>query len=188
MRIGRRSTLIAGVILGLFLARMVAPTIIGDAIISAGLRSPRILSLPFVGDIAADRLGDRITAPAGSDATLVTVVIDPGSSTASIALQLKGEGLIADETGFIVAVSRAGLDGRLQAGRFRVAASMTPNEIAQALSTPYHEPSIAVELRPPLVLNSCVLVEILPAAPEPVLIVCAVRPSLASTAGTIVPS
>ena len=120
MRFGRRSTLIAGVLLGLFLSRMAAPTIIGDAIISAGLRSPRILSLPFVGDIAADRLGDRITAPAGSDATLVTVVIDPGSSTASIALQLKGEGLIADETGFIVAVSRAGLDGRLQIGRAHV--------------------------------------------------------------------
>lgn len=156
MRLGGRGTLIVGVLLALLLARLAAPMIIGDALISAGLRSPKILSLPFLGDIAADRLGDRITAPAGSDTALITVVIDPGSSTASIATQLKGAGLIADETGFIVAVSRAGLDGLLQAGRFRVAASMTPVQIAQALSTPYHEPAIAVELRPGLRMEQIV--------------------------------
>ena len=37
--------------------RLVAPAVIGDALVSAGLRSPKILSLPILGDIAADRLG-----------------------------------------------------------------------------------------------------------------------------------
>lgn len=153
---GGRWRLLIAALLALVALRLVAPALIGDALVTAGLRSPKILSLPFIGDIAADRLGDRITAPAGDDDTLVTVVIAPGSSTASIATQLKDAGLIADETGFIVAVSRAGLDGLLQAGRFRVAASMTPAEVAETLSTPYREPAIAVELRPGLRIEQIV--------------------------------
>ena len=53
MNFGTRGTLIAGALLALLVARLAAPTIIGDALISAGLRSPKILSLPFLGDIAA---------------------------------------------------------------------------------------------------------------------------------------
>ena len=147
---------LGAIVLALILGRVAAPALIGDALVSASLRSPALLSLPLLGDIVVDRLGDRISAPAGSDTTLVTVEIAAGSSSSEIAAQLYEAGLIGDETGFIVAVSRAGLEGGLQAGLFQVAASMTPSEIAVALTQPYREPAIAVQLRAGLRLEQIV--------------------------------
>jgi UPF0755 protein len=140
----------------LLLGRAAAPALIGDALVSASLRSPALLSLPLLGDIVVERLGDRIKRPAGTDTTLVTVEIAAGSSSSEIAAQLYKAGLIGDETGFIVAVSRAGLEGGLQAGLFQVAASMTPSEIAVTLTQPYREPAIAVQLRAGLRLEQIV--------------------------------
>jgi UPF0755 protein len=147
---------LGAIVLALVLGRVAAPALIGDALVSASLRSPALLSLPLLGDIVVDRLGDRISAPAGTDTTLVTVEIAAGSSSSQIAAQLYEAGLIGDETGFIVAVSRAGLEGGLQAGLFQVAASMTPSEIAVALTQPYREPAIAVQLRAGLRLEQIV--------------------------------
>ena len=147
---------LGAIVLALVLGRAAAPALIGDALVSASLRSPALLSLPLLGDIVVDRLGDRISAPAGSDTTLVTVEIAAGSSSSEIAAQLYEAGLIGDETGFIVAVSRAGLEGGLQAGLFQVAASMTPSEIAVTLTQPYREPAIAVQLRAGLRLEQIV--------------------------------
>ena len=147
---------LGAIVLALVLGRVAAPALIGDVLVSASLRSPALLSLPLLGDIVVERLGDRISAPAGSDTTLVTVEIAAGSSSSEIAAQLFEAGLIGDETGFIVAVSRAGLEGGLQAGLFQVAASMTPREIAVALTQPYREPAIAVQLRAGLRLEQIV--------------------------------
>ena len=147
---------LGAIVLALVLGRVAAPALIGDVLVSASLRSPALLSLPLLGDIVVERLGDRISAPAGSDTTLVTVEIAAGSSSSEIATQLHDAGLIGDETGFIVAVSRAGLEGGLQAGLFQVAASMTPSEIAVALTQPYREPAIAVQLRAGLRLEQIV--------------------------------
>ena len=147
---------LGAIVLALVLGRVAAPGLIGDVLVSASLRSPALLSLPLLGDIVVERLGDRISAPARSDTTLVTVEIAAGSSSSEIAAQLYEAGLIGDETGFIVAVSRAGLEGGLQAGLFQVAASMTPSEIAVALTQPYREPAIAVQLRAGLRLEQIV--------------------------------
>ena len=147
---------LGAIVLALVLGRVAAPALIGDALVSASLRSPALLSLPLLGDIVVERLGDRISAPAGTDTTLVTVEIAAGSSSSEIAAQLYKAGLIGDETGFIVAVSRAGLEGGLQAGLFQVAASMTPSEIAVTLTQPYREPAIAVQLRAGLRLEQIV--------------------------------
>jgi len=152
----RRLALLATFLLLLAVGRAAAPSLVGDALISAGLRSPGILSLPLVGDIAVERLGTRISAPASDDTSLVNVEIVAGSSTAAIAEQLYSAGLIADPTGFIVAVGRAGLEGQLQAGVFRVSGSMTPAEVAAALTQPYREPAIAVQLRAGLRLEQIV--------------------------------
>jgi UPF0755 protein len=152
----RRLGLLAALILLLATGRAAAPSIVGDVLIGAGLRSPGILSLPLIGDIAVDRLGPRISEPASNDATLVNVEIAPGSSTAAIAEQLFASGLIGDPIGFIVAVGRAGFEGQLQAGTFQVAGSMTPAEVAAALTRPYREPTIAVQLRAGLRLEQIV--------------------------------
>jgi len=137
----------AGLVLALVLFRVAAPPLIGDALITAGVRSQGFASLPIVSDIIKERLGTRTTAAAGSDTALVKVEIAAGLGNAAIARQLYDAGLIADEIGFLYAVRAAGLDGKLQAGVFRVAASMTPTEVATALTDPYREPTVAVALR-----------------------------------------
>jgi UPF0755 protein len=114
---------IAGVLIAAVLFRVAAPPLIGDTLVTAGVRSPGIATLPIISDIAA------------------------GTGTAAIASQLRDARLIADEIGFIYAVRAAGLDGKLQAGTFKVAASMTPTEVATALTNPYREPTVAVALR-----------------------------------------
>jgi len=139
--------LVAGVLIAAVLFRVAAPPLIGDTLVTAGVRSPGIATLPIISDIIQERLGTRTTEPAGSDTTLVTVEIAAGTGTAAIASQLRDAGLIADEIGFIYAVRAAGLDGKLQAGTFKVAASMTPTEVATALTDPYREPTVAVALR-----------------------------------------
>lgn len=147
---------LGAILLALLLGRVAAPALVGDMLVRASLRSPALISLPVIGDIVLERLGDRVSAPAGTDTTLVTVEIAAGSSSSEIAVQLHEAGLIGDETGFIIAVNRAGLEGGLQAGLFQVAASMTPSEIAVALTQPYREPSIAVQLRVGLRLEQIV--------------------------------
>lgn len=145
-----RTTLVravAGLLIAVVLFRVAAPPLIGDTLVSAGVRSPGIATLPIISDIIQERLGTRTTEPAGSDTTLVTVEIAAGTGTAAIASQLREAGLIADEIGFIYAVRAAGLDGKLQAGTFKVAASMTPTEVSTALMNPYREPTIGVDIR-----------------------------------------
>ena len=145
-----RTTLVrvvAGVLIAAVLFRVAAPPLIGETLVTAGVRSPGIATLPIISDIIQERLSTRTTDPAGSDTTLVTVEIAAGTGTAAIASQLREAGLIADEIGFIYAVRAAGLDGKLQAGTFKVAASMTPTEVATALTEPYREPTVAVALR-----------------------------------------
>jgi len=107
-----RTTLVravAGLLIAVVLFRVVAPPLIGDRLVSAGVRSPGIATLPIISDIIQERLGTRTTEPAGSDTTLVTVEILAGTGTAAIASQLREAGLIADEIGFIYAVRAAGL-------------------------------------------------------------------------------
>ena len=133
-----RTTLVravAGLLIAVVLFRVAAPPLIGDTLVSAGVRSPGIATLPIISDIIQERLGTRTTEPAGSDTTLVTVEILAGTGTAAIASQLREAGLIADEIGFIYA------------GTFKVAASMTPTEVATALTDPYREPTIGVDIR-----------------------------------------
>lgn len=145
-----RTTLVravAGLLIATVLFRFAAPPFIGDALVNAGVRSPGVAALPIISDIIRERLGTRTTEPAGTDTTLVTVEIAAGTGTTAIARQLHDAGLIADEIGFIYAVRAAGLDGKLQAGTFRVSSSMTPTEVATSLTDPYREPTIGVDIR-----------------------------------------
>ena len=148
LRVRQRISLLIGLALMLVIGfRLLAPGIIGDRLISIAVRSPGITDLPVIGDVILDRLGSRLTDPAGESSDVLRVSIAEGSGTGEIANQLLDAGLIGDEAGFIIAVHRAGLDGLLQAGDFLVAPAMTPTEVAAALTTPYREPTVAVALR-----------------------------------------
>jgi UPF0755 protein len=70
--------------------------------------------------------------PSSSD-TPVPFVIDSGETASSVAQRLEGMGLISDAGLFSLYMRYSGIDQRLEAGNFQLAANMTMPEIAQAL-------------------------------------------------------
>ena len=52
---------IAGVLIAAVLFRLAVPPLIGDTLVSAGVRSPGIAALPIISDIILERLGTRTT-------------------------------------------------------------------------------------------------------------------------------
>lgn len=61
-------------------------------------------------------------------------VIEKGQGVREIANKLKNEDLIKDPVVFFLLVKKMGLDGKIQAGDFRLSPSMTTNDIAQTLT------------------------------------------------------
>jgi len=61
-------------------------------------------------------------------------VIEKGQGVKEIANKLKNEDLIKDPVVFFLLVKKLGLDGKIQAGDFRLSPSMTTSEIAQILT------------------------------------------------------
>jgi len=69
-----------------------------------------------------------------NDATQRIFVVEKGTGVREIASKLKQENLIKDPTVFFLLVKQNGLDGKIQAGDFRLSSSMTALEIAKALT------------------------------------------------------
>ncbi|MBI4078892.1 MAG: endolytic transglycosylase MltG [Candidatus Levybacteria bacterium] len=61
-------------------------------------------------------------------------VVRPGDSIRDIANRLKKEGLIKDPIVFFLLVKQLGLDGKIQAGSFRLSPSLNATDIAQNLT------------------------------------------------------
>lgn len=61
-------------------------------------------------------------------------VIKPGEDVREIANNLKKEGLIRNPVVFFLVVKQEGIDGKIQAGDFRLSPSMTAPKIAEALT------------------------------------------------------
>lgn len=61
-------------------------------------------------------------------------VIDKGSGVNEIVKNLHREGLIRDRIAFYILVKRLGIESKIQAGDFRIAPSMSANEIAVSLT------------------------------------------------------
>lgn len=61
-------------------------------------------------------------------------VIEKGEGIRSIAKRLKEEGFIKDQIVFFVLVKRGGLEGKIQAGDFRLSPSMNAREVALELT------------------------------------------------------
>lgn len=68
------------------------------------------------------------------DKTQSVFVIQKGQGIREIANKLKKEGLINDPIVFFLLIKKLGLEGKIQAGDFRLSPSMTPEEIAQNLT------------------------------------------------------
>lgn len=75
------------------------------------------------------------TAPVNkNDKASKIFVIEKAEGIRSIAKNLKEEGLIKNQVVFFVLVKKLGLDGKIQAGDFRLSPSMDPESIAKELT------------------------------------------------------
>lgn len=69
-----------------------------------------------------------------SDTSQQLFIIKPQENIRDIAYNLKNAGLIKDPIVFFLSIRQLGLDGKIQAGNFHLSASMTADQVAQALT------------------------------------------------------
>ena len=93
--------------------------------------APAVLEAQLLAIYLAFRGGD-INGAAGSDDTAVTFMVRPGDTTTVIGQRLQQAGLVRDAELFRLYVRSLGADGRLEAGDYRLRATMTLAQIAQA--------------------------------------------------------
>lgn len=77
--------------------------------------------------------GGDLNAPAGADNKPVMFLVRPGDTTTVIGQRLQQAGLVRDAELFRLYVRSVGADGRLEAGEFRLNATMTTAQVASAL-------------------------------------------------------
>ncbi|NDJ33917.1 MAG: endolytic transglycosylase MltG [Chloroflexi bacterium] len=77
---------------------------------------------------------DRLYTPASSETIQTVFEVEPGQTAAGIAADLRGAGLITDETLFINYLRYYGLDRQLEAGVYALSPSMTIPDIAVTLT------------------------------------------------------
>jgi UPF0755 protein len=82
-----------------------------------------------------DGKSEELATPAGTDDTPVTFTIEPGTSVAKVAGNLKAMDLISDAELFRRYVQYKKLDANIQAGTYTLNATMTIPEIARTLQT-----------------------------------------------------
>lgn len=95
--------------------------------------NPGLLRFGFVADMVREDLGASLTQAAGTDSTKVEFTVDSGDTPALLAPRLKDAGLIASERAFLFQAQMDGLAPKLTAGKFLLAASMTPAEVVDGL-------------------------------------------------------
>ena len=86
----------------------------------------------LLGIYLAIRGGD-VNAPAGADDKVVAFTVRTGDTTTVIGQRLQQAGLLRDADLFRLYVRSQGADGRLEAGEYRLRATMTLAQIAQEL-------------------------------------------------------
>jgi UPF0755 protein len=92
-----------------------------------------ITRFPFVGDMVREDLGDALTAPAGTDSTKKTFVVNPGDDIYDLAPRLREEGFVGSERAFLFIALQNNLGAELTSGNFVLRGNMKPAEVAEAL-------------------------------------------------------
>lgn len=111
----------------------IAGPAIGDAFRDLASRNPEALRLPFVADIVRNELGSDLAEPAGTDPTEIRFEVVRGSTAVEIGAQLEEAGLLRDGLAFTFLVVTQGLAGEIEAGTYKLRATMTPAEIVKRL-------------------------------------------------------
>jgi UPF0755 protein len=111
----------------------VAGPLIGDTVYGFAVSRPESMRWPFVATIVEDRLGADLDSPAGSDPREVPFVVPSGASASDIGADLEAAALVRDKTAFVYLVITQERSTDIEAGTYRLRATMTPQEILDSL-------------------------------------------------------
>lgn len=92
-----------------------------------------IMRFAFIGDFVREDLGDALTAPAGTNATEKSFVVNPGDDIYDLAPRLHEAGFVASERAFLFVALQNNLGADLTSGNFLLRGDMTPAAVAEAL-------------------------------------------------------
>jgi UPF0755 protein len=155
----------ATVVVSLVLATTLLRPVVGGWVTGMAYDNPSLLGIGFVANLVRDDLGPALTQPAGTDATEVSFTVQSGDHAASIAQRLADAGLVKDPRAFVFLALENDLSTRFQTGDFMLKQTMTPEQIASALTTPPSAaPTATISIRTGLRLEQvAALIEAQPA-------------------------
>ena len=100
--------------------------------------NPQIMRLPMVPEIVRERLGDKLTTPAGTRATPVKFTVEGDQSVAQIGRALASQGLVTDALAFSYLAVTQGVDDSVHAGKLNLDPTMTPQQVPASPASSRH--------------------------------------------------
>jgi UPF0755 protein len=133
------------VLVGLF---TIGRPVLASAVVGWASDNPSALNLPFVGDLVAENLGDKLTSAPSTDSRNVGFVVQDGDTTQTIAQRLQDQGLVEDQRAFVYLAYKNKVAGTWTAGQYELRANMTPQDVLTALQAgPPPNPTVVIALR-----------------------------------------
>jgi len=118
----------------LLVAWFAVPPLAGGLFRAMAEANPDLMRFGPVQDAVAAVMDDRPDIPAGTDATPVDFVIEPGESSGQITNNLVDRELVTDRLAFSYVLASEGLSDQLHYGRHTLDRTMTPREVASVLT------------------------------------------------------
>lgn len=130
-----RFLVFVGVMAALVLVTMgtVARPLVRAIVVPLAEGNSTALRIGFVADLVREDIGPALTAPASSDASIVSFTVDPGDTPATLAPRLLEAGIIASERAFLFQARMDDLGPQLTAGPFSLAKNLTPAQVVVGL-------------------------------------------------------
>ena len=123
----------------------VGAPLLGDTVYGFASSRPESMRWPFVAGIVQERLGADLSAPGGTDASQVRFTVKSGATATQIGQQLEDALLVRNRIAFVYLVVTEDRSSAIEAGTYRLNATMTPQQILDALqSAPVKTVTIAL--------------------------------------------
>ena len=133
---GRRrwSIVLATLAVAVIIVWFAAPPLLGGLFRSMAEANPDLLRFGFVADAVTQVMDERPDTPAGTDPTPVEFIVNQGESSGEITSDLVTRELVTDRLAFSWVLATEGSFDNLRYGRHMLDRTMTPREVAGALS------------------------------------------------------
>ena len=128
---------VLGIVALLVAGVVVAQPIVASTLTSLAEDRPGLLRTAPVRDLVRSSLGDAATLPADASAPFRSFVVEKGDTAATVARRLADDGIVSRPIVFLLAVYDAGKEESMQAGTYRVSASMKPPDLAKLFQHAY---------------------------------------------------